>query len=48
VAQVQSGQLASGSHSYLWSLPENIGNGVYFVRATAPGGSAVSRMTVLR
>jgi len=48
VAQVQSGQLASGSHSYLWSLPENIGNGVYFVRATAPGGAAVSRMTVLR
>ncbi len=48
VAQVHSGQLSAGSHSFLWSLPENIGNGIYFVRATAPGGSAVSRMTVLR
>jgi serine protease AprX len=48
VAQVHSGQLSSGSHSFLWNLPENIGNGLYFVRATAPGGSAVTRMTVLR
>ncbi len=48
VAQVYSGQLSSGSHSYLWSLPENLGSGLYFVRAAAPSGMAVSRMTVVR
>ncbi len=48
VAQVHSGQLSSGTHSYLWSLPENLENGVYFVRAAASGGSSVSRMTVVR
>jgi serine protease AprX len=48
VAQVHSGHLAAGSHRFLWSLPESIGNGIYFVRATAPGGEAVTRMTILR
>jgi len=48
VAQVHSGQLSGGSHSFLWSLPENTGNGLYFVRATSVGGTATTRMTVLR
>lgn len=48
VALVHSGQLSAGSHSFLWSVPESLGNGVYFVRATSPGGAAASRLTVLR
>jgi subtilisin family serine protease len=48
VASVHSGELASGSHSFIWSVPENLGNGIYFIRAAGPGGQAVSRMTLLR
>jgi serine protease AprX len=48
VAQVHSGNLASGTHSYIWSLPENLGSGIYFVRAATPAGTAASRMTVVR
>jgi len=48
VAQVHSGQLSGGSHSFLWSLPESTVNGLYFVRASSVGGTATTRMTVLR
>jgi len=48
VAEIQSGQLASGSHSFQWSIPENLGNGIYFVRAVTPGGTAISRMTLVK
>jgi serine protease AprX len=48
VAAVQSGQLSAGSHSFVWSVPENLGNGLYFIRAVTPSGTAVTRMTLLR
>ncbi len=48
VARVHSGQLSGGSHSFLWSLPEGIGSGMYFIRAETPSGSAATRMTVIR
>ena len=48
VARVHEGNLDSGNHSFMWSLPENRGTGIYFVRAFTPAGTAVSRMTVVR
>jgi subtilisin family serine protease len=48
VSTIYTGELASGSHSYLWTIPENMGNGLYFVRALTPGGTSVSRMTLVR
>lgn len=48
VAIVHSGELASGSHSFVWSIPDGLTNGLYFVRASSPGGTAVSRLTLLR
>lgn len=48
VAQVHSGQLEAGSHSFLFSLPDTLENGVYFVRAATSSGAAVCRFTVLR
>ncbi|MFO8184487.1 MAG: S8 family peptidase [Candidatus Aegiribacteria sp.] len=48
VAQVHSGYLQSGSHSYLWNFPEDLGSGIYFLRASTPAGAAVSRMALVR
>ncbi len=48
VAIVESGDMAQGSHSFQWSLPRGMGNGVYLLRASTPSGSAVTRMTVVR
>jgi len=48
VAALESGDMARGSHSFQWSLPQDISNGVYLLRASTPEGSAVTRMTVVR
>ncbi|MFO7949412.1 MAG: S8 family peptidase [Candidatus Fermentibacteraceae bacterium] len=48
VADLESGDMARGSHSFQWSLPQGISNGVYLLRASTPEGSAVTRMTVVR
>ncbi len=48
VASVHGGELTSGSHSFLWNVPEAMSNGLYFIRAEGPGGQAISRMTLLR
>ena len=48
VANVSSGELAAGSHSISWMLPQNIENGIYFVRATLGGNTVTSRMAVVR
>lgn len=48
VAVVHSGHLSSGSHSFQWNMPESLNSGLYFVRADAPSGTAVGRMTVVR
>ena len=48
VALVESGEIAQGSHSYRWTLPQGISNGIYLIRASTPAGTAVSRMTVVR
>lgn len=48
VARIHSGHLPSGSHSYLWNFPEELGSGIYFLRASTPAGAAVSRMALVR
>ncbi len=48
VETVHTGSLDSGSHMFSWSVPGELGCGLYFVRATTPAGSATSRMTLLR
>ncbi len=48
VAVIHCGHLSPGSHSFLWNVPETLGSGLYFVRAEAPSGTAVGRMTVIR
>ena len=48
VANVSSGELAAGPHSLSWMLPQNIENGIYFVRATLGGNTVTSRMAVVR
>lgn len=47
-AAVHSGPLSSGSHSFTWGVPAGLGNGVYFLVASSPEGSATLRFTVLR
>jgi hypothetical protein len=48
IAVVTAGELSSGTHSYSWIVPESIGNGIYFIRATVNGSIVSSRMTVLK
>ena len=48
VSTVQSGQLATGSHMFNWTAPEEVASGIYIVRATTPSGTSVSRMTLIR
>ena len=47
-ALISSGALPSGNSSFAWTVPETMGNGIYFIRATSGSETAVSRMTVLR
>lgn len=48
VSDIPSGDLSSGTHSFIWNLPEGMGNGIYFIRSTVNGVSDTARMTVLR
>jgi hypothetical protein len=48
VAAIHEGSLPAGSHSFLWGIPETMGNGIYFIRAETPQGVSVVSMTLLR
>ncbi|NOQ23639.1 MAG: S8 family serine peptidase [Candidatus Aegiribacteria sp.] len=48
IAIVSSGEMSAGTHAYTWIVPENIGNGIYFVRANVSGSTVTSRMTIIR
>ncbi len=48
VSTIHTGDIASGSHMFNWTVPEHIGNGMYFVRAITSNGTKVSRMTLIR
>lgn len=48
VSTIHTGQLGSGSHMFNWSVPADLGCGIYMVRASTPAGTSVSRMTLIR
>jgi subtilisin family serine protease len=48
VAGIASGEISSGTSAYVWTVPDGIGNGIYFVRCSVDGISATARMTILR
>ncbi|MCK4822583.1 S8 family serine peptidase, partial [bacterium] len=48
VAIIQNGSISQGNHSFTWSVPGNIGNGIYFLRASSDQGSVSERFTLLR
>ena len=48
VATIGGQEMAAGSQSYTWMVPETIGNGIYFVKATVNGSTVTSRMAVVR
>ncbi len=48
IAIISSEEMASGTHAYSWMVPENIGNGIYFVRANVNGSTVTSRMTIIK
>ena len=48
VDSVASGQLAAGSHSLSWTVPESVAGGIYFLRAQGEGQIVSRRITVIR
>jgi serine protease AprX len=48
VANIGNSEIEAGSNAYNWQIPAEMGNGVYFVRATMNGGTVTSNMTVVR
>lgn len=48
VAVVQNGSVSQGNHSFTWSVPGNIGSGIYFLRASSDQDSVSERFTLLR
>ena len=48
LSTIHTGHLGSGSHLFNWNVPAEYGCGLYFVRASTPSGTAVSRMTLVR
>jgi subtilisin family serine protease len=47
-ANIATEDLTAGAHAFSWQVPDNLGTGVYFVRATLNGQSVSSRMTLIR
>lgn len=48
VAVIESGQMEQGNHSFVWSVPTSLGDGIYFIRASSNEGSGTTRFTLLR
>ncbi len=48
VATVSSGRIEQGTHSYLWTVPENTGSGIYFLIAANGAGADKIQLTVIR
>lgn len=48
VAGIDSGEMASGTHTFGWTIPADLGNGIYFIRTSVGGDSDTARMTILR
>ena len=47
-ANISTQELTAGVNAFSWQIPGQMGNGIYFVRATVNGQTVSSRMTVLR
>ncbi|MCD4707015.1 MAG: S8 family peptidase [Candidatus Sabulitectum sp.] len=48
VSNIDNSEIESGANAYNWQIPAEMGNGVYFVRATVNGSTVSTRMTVVR
>jgi len=48
VANISNSNVEAGACAYNWQIPAEMGNGVYFVRATMNGGTVTTGMTVVR
>ncbi len=48
ITSIHSGEMVTGSHMFNWNVPETLGSGMYFVKATTDNGTSVSRMTLIR
>jgi hypothetical protein len=48
VDTMSSGELGAGSHSLSWNVPDDVADGVYFLRAQGEGQTVSRRLTVLR
>ncbi len=48
VAVIHSGHLIEGAHSFMWAVPQTVGNGTYIVRASCGDLLAVTKITVIR
>ncbi len=47
-ANIQTGELSAGPNAFSWQIPDTMGSGIYFVRASMNGQTVSSRMTVVR
>lgn len=47
-ANIQTGELTAGPNAFSWQIPDTMGSGIYFVRASMNGQTVSSRMTVVR
>lgn len=48
MATVSSGRIEQGTHSYMWTIPEDIGSGIYFLIASNAAGADKIQLTVIR
>ncbi|MCD4707016.1 MAG: S8 family peptidase [Candidatus Sabulitectum sp.] len=48
VSNIDNSEIESGANAYNWQIPAEMGNGVYFIRATVNGSTVSTRMTVVR
>lgn len=48
MATVSSGRIEQGTHSYLWTVPDDIGSGIYFLIASNAAGADKIQLTLIR
>ncbi|MDM7992076.1 MAG: S8 family peptidase [Candidatus Fermentibacter sp.] len=48
VAGSTLGEVEAGTHAFGWTVPSDLGNGIYFIRSTVGSVSDTARMTVVR
>ncbi len=48
VAGSTLGEVEAGTHAFAWTVPSDLGNGIYFIRSVVGSASDTARMTVVR